>query len=402
MRLRFERVSRSVQIDDDGVILSPLPSVFRYWPFVESAGPPADEPLITVRSDGTGYRLFAPWRANPPRYSNPVNLACGLAVNLNRAMLEEQDNYLCLHGAGLEIGGQLIVLPNYYHAGKSALTVCLAAAGARVFSDDILPLLPDGSGMALGVSPRLRLPLPEGLGQRSLRFIEDRRGAVNSQYLYVELDPGEQAPFGTTARFGGFVLLDRRESGPARLSPASDSMVLKQVVLRNFARRVSAEKSLDRLHRLVAGSLCYTLTYSNGDEAADLLMERYSDVEAAAEKAQDSTGSVEATLVSPAEPPSRGRFPRRKPGISERLVSGDLFLVDGDGEAIYLLNPIGAGLWRLMDGSCGTDEVVALLHQAFPDIELSLIERDVATIAADLLNRGLLCNGTDSKADSAG
>ena len=204
MRLQFESIDRPVQIDDDEALFSPLPSVFRYWPFHEAAGLASDEPVVTVRREGTGYRLFARWRAKPPRYSNPVNLACGLALNLNRAMLEQERSYLCLHGAGLQIGGRLVVLPNYYRAGKSALTVCLAAGGARVFSDDILPLLPDGSGMALGVSPRLRLPLPAGLGKRSLQFIKRRRGAVNAQYLYVQLEPHEQARFGETSDFGGF------------------------------------------------------------------------------------------------------------------------------------------------------------------------------------------------------
>jgi len=395
MRLRFERISRSIEIEDDGRALSPLPSVLRHWPFVEHTEPAADKPVITVRAEDTGYRLCAPWLQRPPRYSNPVNMACGLGVNLNRAMLEEQTGYLCLHGAGLVIGGRLVVLPNYYHAGKSALTVSLAAAGARVFSDDILPLLPDGTGMALGISPRLRLPLPDGLGKRSLRFIDSRRGAVNSQYLYVELDTQEQAPFGETAPFGGFVLLNRRKTGPAELSPASDGAVLKQVVLRNFARQVSAEKSLDRLHGLVAASSCCTLVYSNGDEAADLLMRHFSDVSVATEHGRDAGAPAEADPAEPAQLSVGGPHPWRKAGISERLAGGDLFLVDGDGEAIYHLNPIGAGLWRLMDGSCSPDEVADLLSRAFPDVECTVIERDVATITADLLARGLLCKGRD-------
>lgn len=404
MRLTFERVSGSVQLDDEDALLAPLPSIFRYWPYTESSDSAAGEPLITVRREGEGYLLHAPWREKPPRYSNPVNLACGLAVNLNRAMLEEHTSYLCLHGAGVEIGGRLVVLPNYYHAGKSALTACLAAAGARVFSDDILPLLPDSSGMALGVSPRLRLPLPEALGKRSLRFVDGRRGAENRQYLYVDLESHEQAAFGTTSRFGGFVLLDRRESGPAGLTPASDGMVLKQAVLRNFAQQVPAEASLDRLHGLVAASECYTLTYSNGDEAADLLMDRFADVESrVAGTPEPVRPDVADRSPQPvAQRAAGGRHPWRRAGISERLVGGDLFLVDGAGEAIFHLNQIGAGLWRLMDGTCDTDEAVAVLSQAFPEIDRAVIERDVTAITADLLYRGLLLGASGAKPGSDG
>ncbi len=396
MRLRFDKVSRPVQIDDGDRVLSPFRSVFRFWPFAETADSLDEEPVITVKRDGDGYRLFAPWRAKPPRYSDPVNLACGLAVNVNRAMLEEHTDNLCLHGAGVEIGGRLVVLPNYYRAGKSALTVCLAAAGARVFSDDILPLLPDGSGMALGVSPRLRLPLPETLGKRTLRFIESRRGAANKQYLYVEHVNEEQAPLGATAPFGGFVLLNRRESGAARLEPATDSEVLKQVVLRNFARQLSVEHSLDRLHALVAAAACHKLTYAQGDEAADLLMERFSEPDVAA--SQPATPPVPPVAGSDPPPPSpaQRRHARRKPGIGERVVGNELFLVDGAGQTIYHLNAVGAGLWRLMDGSCGADEAAAILRQAFPDVDRQVIERDIAALTADLLRRGLLQRDSDS------
>ena len=389
-----------MQIDGGHGLLAPLASVFRHWPFFEVDEDAADEPVITVRRDGGGYWLHADWQEEPLRFSDPVNLACGLALNVNRAMLQEHEPDHCLHGAGIEIGGRLVVLPNYYRAGKSALTVCLAAAGARVFSDDILPLLPDGSGMALGVSPRLRLPLPDRLGERSHRFIGRRRGADNKQYLYVELEPHEQAPFGAAAPFGGFVLLDRHDSGAAGLSRASDSEVLKQVVLRNFVRQVAAEESLDRLHRLVAASACYKLTFANGDDAADLLMERFSDTGVTAPKPEQAAGLAETGPVSPIMPPAGGKHARRKPGIGERLVGGDLFLVDGAGQSIYHLNAVGAGLWRLMDGSCGTDEAVALLQQAFPHIERGVIERDITALTNDLLKLGLLYGSHDSGPDT--
>lgn len=396
MRLKFDSISCPIQIDDGAHLLDTFRSVFRFWPFAECEDSTDEDPVITVKREGTGYRLHAPWRAESPRYSNPVNLACGLAVNVNRALLEERSANLCLHGAGVEIGGQLVVLPNYYRAGKSALTVCLAAAGARVFSDDILPLLPDASGMALGVSPRLRLPLPDALGRRTLRFVERRRGAVNKQYLYVELGPDEQAPFGATAPFGGFVLLSRRESGDARLDPASDSEVLKQVVLRNFARHLPVEQSLDRLHDLVTAAVCHSLTYSNGDAAADLLMERFSKPELPDRDTGEAAETAAASLDHPSPPAAQRPHARRQDGISERVVGDEMFLVDGTGQTIYHLNAVGAGLWRLMDGTCGPEDAAAILQEAFPDVERDLIERDVAALTSDLLRRGLLQRGQEA------
>lgn len=392
MRLEFEKVPRPVRIDDDRVLLPALASAFAYWPFRETAGDRGDDPVITVHRNGSGYSVHADWLTDPPHFSNPVDLACGLAVNVNRAWLQEQDSCLCLHGAGIEIGGRLVVLPSYYHAGKSALTASLAAAGARVFSDDMLPILADGSGMALGVSPRLRLPLPDGMGVRSLRFVERRRAAGNNQYLYLALEPHEQARFGERSRFGGFILLDRRDSGSAALTPATDSEVLKQLVLRNFARHVPVTASFDRLHGLVEAASSYRLTYADGDAAADLLMERFADTAAAAPARQQVEAAADGAAAQP-RTSIGGTHPRRRDGVKERLVDGDLFLVDGAGETIYHLNAVGAGLWRLMDGSCGVQDAVDLLHKAFPDVERETIQGDVAALTDDLLRRELLVQG---------
>jgi hypothetical protein len=299
-------------------------------------------------------------------------------------MLSEENGRLCLHGAGVEVGGRIVVMPNYYRAGKSTMTVCLAAAGGRVFSDDILPIVNDDRCMALGVSPRLRLPLPSAAGQRTVAFAEANAGAANKQYLYVELDEDRQAPFGATAPFGGFVLLNRREDGPARLEPVGAGEVLKQLVLRNFVRQMSADESLKRLHGMVAAAHCFRLTYSNGDEAADLLMAHYADAEA-------PTGpSTAADTVVVEAAASAGEHPRRTAGIGERFVDGDLFLIGETGESIYHLNPIGAGLWRLMDGNCSMDEAMAVLREAFPDVDSARIEKDVTALIRDLLARGLL------------
>ncbi len=393
MRLSFEGISRPVEIEGGRAILPVIRSVFRYWPFREVGDDAGTAPIVSARKDGSGYRVHTGWRDDPPRYSNPVNLACGLGVQVNRALLEEQEAHLCFHGAALEIGGRLVLLPNYYRAGKSTLTACLAGAGARVFTDDILPVRPDGAGMALGISPRLRLPLPDAMGVRSRRFVERRRGAANKQYLYVEMNGGEQARFGETAPIGGIVLLNRHDSRPASLEPASEADVLKQLVLRNFVRQMPAATALEKLHGFVAASICYRLTFSDGDEASDLLMKRYTEAPMPEPKTASGlrVNGGDASLCN--NNMAGGEHPRRKPGISERPVGEEIFLVDAAGETIYHLNSVGAGFWRLMDGTCGLREAVAVLHQAFPDVDRARIDADVGALARSLQLRGLLLEG---------
>lgn len=387
----FRNVPGPVALEGCAALLPVFGSVFRYWPHRVLDGGRADEPVIRVWPGEQGkYWLHAAWLDKPVRYTNGVNLACGLGVNVNQAFLNGPGDYLCLHSAAALIGGRLVVFPNAYRAGKSMLTVCLAAAGARVYSDDILPVDREtGRGMAIGITPRLRMPWPQNLSQATVDFIEARRGAENSQYLYVDLRPGEQAPFGETAPFGGIVLLDRKQAGPATLEPVGVGEALKHLVLRNFARKVPVEDSLDRLHDILASAYCARLTYSGGDAAAKLLVERLSDWEALERPS--------GTPVPPAEPAGpvrpvaagRGRL-RRREGVRERMTDGELFLVDSSEQAIYHLNAVGTGLWRLLDGACDIDEAVAILHEAFPEAGREQVERDVAQLVASLLARGLL------------
>jgi hypothetical protein len=391
MLLTFDKVARPVRLE--GVDSAPpaFVSVFRFWPWWSMPDDAAADPLIRITPDGNAFWLEAPWLAERLRYNDAVNLACGLAVHVNHAMLMDRPDLLCLHGAGIEIDGRLVVFPNAYRAGKSLLTACLAAAGARVFSDDILPIDRNSrQGVAIGVSPRLRLPLPETTGERSKRFIEARSGATNTQYLYVELDERRQVSFGEQSPFAGFVLLERRDGSPAVLEPVSDGETLKQLVLRNFARQIPAADSLDFLHGLVATAACYKLTYSVGDEAADVLMTRFTDHVALARDVEAKAATDMLARPTDVRPVAGGDHIRRSPGIGERLVGDGLFLTDQTGESVYHLNLVGAAVWRLLDGECSLGEAKALIHQAFPDVTANQIDRDTDRLVQDLVDQGLL------------
>ena len=391
MLLTFDKVARPVRLE--GVDSAPpaFDSVFRFWPWRSLPEDAAADPLIRITPEGGAFWLDAPWLRERLRYNDAVNLACGLAVHVNHAMLLECPDLLCLHGAGVEIGGRLVVFPNAYRAGKSLLTACLAAAGARIFSDDILPIDRNSlKGVAIGVSPRLRLPLPETAGERSKRFIAERSGAMNAQYLYLELGERRQAPFGEQSPFAGFVLLERRDGSPAVLEPVSDGEALKQLVLRNFARQIPAADSLDFLHGLVASAACYKLTYSVGDEAADVLTVRFTDHAALARDVDAKAATDRLVRPMDVESAAGGNHIRRSPGIGERLVGDDLFLTDQTGESVYHLSLVGAAVWRLLDGQCSLDESKFLIRQAFPDVAADRIDRDTDRLVQDLVDQGLL------------
>ena len=57
----------------------------------------------------------------------------------------------------------------------------------------------------MGIAPRLRKPLPDSLGSRLLRFIAERTGPSDRQWVYVKLGEGELAPLGDVAPIKAFV-----------------------------------------------------------------------------------------------------------------------------------------------------------------------------------------------------
>ncbi len=393
MLIKFEGLSRPVLLEQGGPLLPYLAGVFSRWPFREVSAKGYPEPGIFVGQEPGGYRVNAVDTDESGLYRDEVDLACGLVVHLNRAWLIEHPHLLCLHGASALFGGKLVVFPNTYRSGKSVLSGCLAAAGVRIFGDDILPIEPDSNqGVGLGLSPRLRLPLPDGLGVATRRFIQRRRGVDNKRYLYLRLDERLLAKYGDQAEIGSFVLLNRSPGVGASIKRVGEGILLKRLVLQNFAHDVPVEETLGRLHALVREAGCYRLTYSDPDEAVALLNSRFViwPDRKAIDPSVSKPGKVKKKVRrSRPRTPSGPRF-RRYENVSEKQVEQDLFLVDSRGNAIYHLNGIGAGLWRLLDGTYGLDDAIAVLHDAFPYMERQAVASDVQSLVADLSSRGLL------------
>ncbi|GBF26390.1 hypothetical protein MnTg02_01428 [bacterium MnTg02] len=106
-------------------------------------------------------------------------------------------------------------------------SVKIHLATRRLYRNDALSC---PSFLATGVSPRLRLPLPENLADETLNFLKDRRGPESERYLYPDLSETELAERGSTAPIGGFVLLEREEGAEVKITPLDDSEILHHAV----------------------------------------------------------------------------------------------------------------------------------------------------------------------------
>lgn len=271
MLLSFKGLSRPVALIDCDELALDIADILRDWPFKDSVGSAA-EPVITVNKTEKGYRRGSPWLSKPAVYRHRVDAVCDFIVDLVNGYIADDPQLLCLHCAAVEFERGLVVFPNPYKAGKSTLSVHLAATGARLFADDVLPIRSPGNrGVALGILPRLRLPLPDDAGERFLGFVRERSGAKSKKFLYLNLKKKELAPFGTSAPIRGVVLLRREQTENPVLIPVSKGDAMKETIRRNFARKAPALDIFDRLQSVVEKAECFDLRYQTAEQAADLL-----------------------------------------------------------------------------------------------------------------------------------
>jgi hypothetical protein len=398
MLVQFEGISRPIELVGCAHLQGCLADVLPGWRFAEAAS--KAEPVIRILHRDDGYRLESPWLAEPFHDDTDVGTVCALVLDLIAAYVAERPSLFCLHCAAVELAGRLVVFPSSYHGGKSTLVARLAAAGVPVYTDDVLAVTNAGDrGVALGVAPRLRLPLPRGAGRPFRAFVARHRGRSNRRYLYLNLPPGTLAPHGRQTPIGGFVLLDRQPNGPAELVPATRGQVLQRVIVQHFARSVAATEIVDRLRGVVEQVPCFSLRFARLDDAAALLQDRFTAWPLVVH--EEKVPARERGIVPWQGAGAGGIRPRsgdtaggphfqQNPAVALHAVDDDLFLVDPRDQSIYHLNLVGAGLWRLLGEPSTAAQAIAVLRAAFPSADPERIEGDVTALLRDLLANDLI------------
>ena len=400
MLLKFEGVSRPVSLTNGQALLPVLQAIAGSWPY-RRIGRAGADPIITVRRIADGFRIGSPWLEQIAEDDTAVGATCCMLVDLIRAYVEGDPSLLCFHCAAVEIDGRLAMFPNTVRAGKSTLVARLAAEGLRIFADDALPvgLGTRAEGIALGIAPRLRLPLPRRTSADFRAFIESHAGPSDRRYRYLSLPPTLLAGYGSTAPLGAVVLLQRKPSGRAHLAPTRRGQGLQHLIAQNFAPGGTSIAAVDRLHALVARLPCFTLSYSDVDEAAVLLRERLSDRQALSRavptRSRAAKRPVRAidpgdTAALPSEPPVAAECYRQAAGVHLRDVDGDLFLVRPKQDRVFHLDPIAAALWRMLALPTTMAAATGVLCEAFPSVDRRRVARDVRKVFEELHKGGLI------------
>ncbi|MEJ1398034.1 MAG: hypothetical protein RPU52_11035 [Candidatus Sedimenticola sp. (ex Thyasira tokunagai)] len=257
-------------------LLPVMEKLLRNWHIDPTLSTIDKAPLISLEESSKGFIRRSNWLSGEKIYKHPVNAVCDFIVDLIHAYLSDKPDLLCLHCAGVEFAGGLVLFPNTYQAGKSTLVVKLAALGLRLFSDDVIPYsISKREGMALSIPPRLRIPLPNIEDNDMSNYIGTHKGPKSDRFLYCDIEEEMLAPLGEFAPIAGITILERSDEQAPRIQEADKGEVLRNVILRNFSRRSPALNILDTLFDLVERTPCYTLTYSTPDQAAELLITKF-------------------------------------------------------------------------------------------------------------------------------
>ncbi len=81
---------------------------------------------------------------------------------------------------------------------------------------------------------------------------------------------------------------------------------------------------------------------------------------------------------------------RRFRAVREEMVDDQLFLIDQEGAAIHMLNPMAAAVWALLSDAIRVDEVAEAFTGYFPDADAAVIRDDIEDLFAEFESYDLI------------
>ncbi len=358
-------------------------------------------PAICVRQHPDDYWQEAPALPGGMLLDTPAGTACSVIADLAGAYLRHHPEHIGLHCGAVEVNQQLVIFPDSHRAGKSTLTAAFAAAGYRVFGDDVLALNSCGEGIALGIAPRLRLPLPQNLASEFHQFVANHLGPHDDRYGYLALNEQQLASHGVRCPLGAILLIERDEtiSEPqlVRLQPGDG---LWQLLQQNFAEHESDQTLIERFLPILKGLPCFLMRYRDAYAATTWLTTQI-----------NSDGFLNSAMAT--EPCCRQTKPQafkqshvlapndtRRWQISqvahEFPLGEELFVIAKEGGEIHRLNVTSRAVWALLQHEpLSKDEIIDTLVTFFIGASRKSVERDISHLLGQLVSLGVVQPVTD-------
>jgi hypothetical protein len=385
LRLDFPGLARPVLLPENPALLGGLSAILRGWaPGTSRCAFVPEDTLSRVEALACGYCLHSALLDAPLPGLSAAGALCGLVADLAQSFYEQRPGSLALHCGGFRVAGHLVALAGTAHAGKSTLVARLGAErDFEIFGDDVLPVLADGQAHALGIAPRLRLPLPASAGATLRAHVARWAGPGDGRYAYVATP--NLAAHGTRAPLAALVVLQRRRGVTARLHRLPPAEALHHLLARNMAGTPAA--AFDAAQALAAGLVCARLVYSNLDAATALLRRAFG-------TAPIDPGIELGPALSPAlaripPVPAHARF-RRATGAVLRRHGDAAFLWHSADAEVWQLNAVAHAVWAMLEQPGSAAEMADALAEVFTTVSPARLRADVADLLGSLAARGLV------------
>ena len=367
-------------------------SIAHKWPSVSGSTEQTLFAELSQKDAKTCLKVFEPTPSE--NTFDLVNSLCQLVVELNWSRLRHRPDLICLHAAGVVVKGQLILILGGRRAGKSTLTAELSRLGHAVFSDDILAVEVDAlgglNGLAAGIAPRLRLPLPPEANTEFGDWVEKDPGLSNKQYKY--LFSAGISDFGTALPIAAVFSLDRQDTDvETEILPQDIGEVLPLLIHQNFGRFSHSGRTLASLAALAKDVPCRVLRYRKFADAAKMLERWVAEHGAQFRAARIARDFESLPEFSGAEGPLilDGRYIQTD-GAHLIETSSGLMIADSFGLGIFHMNGGMVPIWQLLQEPITCAEIAEVLAEVFPDQSQGKLEIDVKTALGQLYDARLI------------
>lgn len=401
----LENLGPCLRLVDAEQLLPTLHQAMPGWPFVPCENQDV-APEIGVWRHPDGYWQEAPALPEGMLLDTPTGTACSVIADVAGAYLHKHSELVGLHCGSVEINGQLVIFPDAHRAGKSTLTAAFAAAGYRVFGDDVLAVTYSGQGIALGIAPRLRLPLPAQLDPKFQDFVASHLGPHDHRYGYLALNEQQLASHGTQCPIGGILLFDRDETlTEPQLTALQPGEGLWQLLQQNFAEHESDQALIQRFLPMLQEVPCFLLRYREAYEAAQWVGKRWVgrrwfDI-SRGDQQRNSNGGPPSSSI---EKPHVALCAKRQlllDAVAQQWVASaaaheyplgdELFIIAREGGAIHRLNMTGRAVWALLKHEpIAQEEISETLLTFFEGVDQQRVQQDVGHLLGQLASEGLI------------
>jgi hypothetical protein len=397
LALRFAGVGKHLCIPDDPELLGGIDQVIPSWQYTRQPGQQpcnlGDECVVRVRHNlqqaGT-FDIESAYLDEPLRGLPMASAVCAVVADLLEAFSEQATTPIVFHAGAFAIDNRLIAITGPGRAGKSTLISRLCAEPKlQVFCDDVLPVGPQGEGIALGVSPRLRLPLPADSSEAFRQMVARHLGPHDSRYGYV--CPATLAPHGTHLPLSALVVLDRQADTPARLHHIQQDDGLFYALQQNMGHFESPGEALAATQALLGGITCVRLVYSNLEEAVQLLQQAFSSPTGIAPDVQvHDAGHWNPLKAAAPKPVNSKQIFSRTAGATLRRVGETAFLWRNGEHCVWRLNAVAQAVWGILEIPGTAIEVTEVLAEIFVQVPRKKLEADVRSMMGMMREEGFL------------